>query len=134
MSPLLFSLFINELGPRLNNLGFGIDLGSYNIGGILFADDLVLIGKDKRSLTELLRRTRLFFRDHNLTLSSKKSKVMLVDNDNDKMTFIGSDGMDPISLESVSSFKYLGVPLDFSPSGIFKVTVTYVLWILLTVC
>ena len=63
--------------------------------------------------------TRTFFKNHNLEISSKKSKIMTLDSD-DKITFAGSDDLPPLELDSVCSFKYLGVPINNSPRAMFK--------------
>ena len=53
--PLLFSLFINDLGSELNLSGLGIDLQGINISAISFADDLVIIAKTRNALDSLMR-------------------------------------------------------------------------------
>ena len=60
LSPLLFSLFINQLGQELNSTGLGIDLGPVNVSAIKFADDIVLVGRNKNSLDKLITLTRIY--------------------------------------------------------------------------
>ena len=69
MSPLLFSLFIGNLGRELNSTGLGIDLCNTNISAIFFADDIVVLGKNSDALEVLMHKTRRFFTDHRLTIS-----------------------------------------------------------------
>ena len=64
LSPLLFSLFINNLGLELNSSGLGIDLCSQNVSSIFFADDIVLIGSSRAALDQLMLKTRTFFHSH----------------------------------------------------------------------
>ena len=75
MSPLLFSLYISGIGEELNSSGLGIDLQDVNISAILFADDLVLLGKSRNALDLLMEKTRRFFHRHKLDLSESKSKI-----------------------------------------------------------
>ena len=120
LSPLLFSLFIGNLGHELNSTGLGIDLCTgTNISAIFFADDIVVIGKDSDALDILMRTARKFFAHHHLSISDTKSKVMSFDSSTGKTIFDGSS-LPPLTLDQVVSFKYLGVPLGCSPYSLFK--------------
>ena len=114
LSPLLFSLFINNLGQELNSSGLGIDLGGINISCISFADDLVLIGSSRQNLDKLITKTRKFFRTH-LSISQSKSKIMSFDAANGQTNFHDSTDHSSLTLDQVVVFKYLGVPLRSSP-------------------
>ena len=76
LSPLLFSLFISDLGPLLNSSGLGINLDSINISVILFADDLVILGQSREALDKLMMIAQNFFNSHKLRISVKKSRIM----------------------------------------------------------
>ena len=108
------------LGPELNSLGLGITLDDVNIAAILFADDLVLVGKSKKDLDVLMHRTRVFFKNHQLKISDTKSKIMTFDSSTGQTIFQHSDDLPPLVLDSVSSFKYLGVVVSSSPYSLFK--------------
>ena len=43
LSPMLFSLYVNDLIPELKRSGYGIHVGSLFIGCVLYADDIVLL-------------------------------------------------------------------------------------------
>lgn len=120
LSPLLFSLFMNNLGLELNSSGLGIDLGTTNISAIFFADDIVILGNSRSALNTLMETTRLFFSHHRLELSVSKSKIMSNEAVTGKTTFQGSSKLSPLSLDQVLSFKYLGVPVSCSPYSLFK--------------
>ena len=119
MSPLLFNLFINNLVQQLNCSGLGINLDTVNIAAVVFADDIVLIGKSDEALTKLMEITRSFFKAHRLELSEKKSKVMSYNSTTGHTTFTGPT-LAPISLEEVLCFKYLGIPVCCTPYNLFK--------------
>ena len=120
LSPLLFSLYISSLGQKLNSSGLGINLGPQNISSIFFADDLVIVAKNKDSLNTLLGIARTYFHSHRLQISSTKTKIMTYDAQTDKVSFEGSDVLSPVSFDAVLSFKYLGVPFCSSPYNLFK--------------
>ena len=119
MSPLLFSLFISNLGMDLNSSGLGIDLKGVNVSCVFFADDLVLIGRCDSALSSLMDITRTYCTYHKLKISEKKSKIMAYNATTGKITFKGSQ-QSSISLDEVISFKYLGVPLGCKPYSLFK--------------
>ena len=100
LSPLLFCLFINQLGKELNTSGLGIDLGTVNISALFFADDICLIARDKNTLNKLMDITRIFFKTHKLVLSETKSKVMNYNSQTGKTTFQGNH-LSTLTLESV---------------------------------
>ena len=55
LSPILFSVFINDLLNEVEQIGLGIQLSSgKTVGGMLFADDFVGISDSKESLQKLL--------------------------------------------------------------------------------
>lgn len=107
------------MGPYLNSSGLGINLISQNISCLLFADDLVLVGKTKESLDKLMSMTLGYLSKHRLNLSAKKSKIMKFDASTGTTVFTGPDATS-ISLEQVISFKYLGIELNVSPYSLFK--------------
>ena len=56
MSPLLFSIFISDLGAELNRSGLGVQLDEKTIiSAIFFADDLALISESEENLNKLLK-------------------------------------------------------------------------------
>ena len=55
LSPILFSVFVNDLLKEVKQTGLGIQLSSgKTVGGMLFADDFVGISDSKESLQKLL--------------------------------------------------------------------------------
>ena len=117
LSPLLFALFLNDLGLILNSSGLGIDLENVNIASLFFADDVVIIAMSEEALGVLMNKCTLFFKHHRLEISTKKSKVFAAHSG--QVTFHGDNGSD-IELEAVCSYKYLGIPLNAGPRCFFK--------------
>ena len=55
LSPILFSVFINDLLKKVEQTGLGIQLNSgKTVGGMLFADDFVGISDSKESLQKVI--------------------------------------------------------------------------------
>ena len=63
--------------------------------------------------------TRKFFRNHKLLISETKSKVMSYNATSGKTTFEGFN-LDPLLLEEVLIFKYLGIKINCTPHNLFK--------------
>ena len=63
--------------------------------------------------------TRKFFRTHKLLISESKSKVMSYNATSGKTTFEGFN-IDPLILEEVLFFKYLGIKINCTPHNLFK--------------
>ena len=120
LSPILFAIFLNELGKQLNSTEYGIMIGAIIICAILFADDLVIIGKNSRALEKLMVIVQEYFKDHQLCISENKSKVVSFDASSGTETFTGSNDASPLELEKVLSFKYLGICLNVSPYCLFR--------------
>ena len=116
---MLFSIFINELGSELNLAGCGISLSSLKISSIFFADDIVLVSKDKQGLDKLIMIAKKFCDNHHLQISATKSKIMSHDAATGKVTFnLGNE--DTITLDQALAFKYLGITVSSRPYGLFK--------------
>ena len=115
LSPVLFALYISQVGTDifLSNLGFS--LGNVCISGLLFADDLVLIARSAIGLKSLLKLVKKGFDALKLTINCDKSKVISPE---DHDWIIGDENTgEYLTLEKVSMYKYLGI---WTYSTIFK--------------
>ena len=57
LSPLLFNLYISGIGHMLEKSPLGCKLNQVIISGLLYVDDLILIGNNRAKLEELLHCT-----------------------------------------------------------------------------
>ena len=91
----------------------GIELASHVINCLLFADDILHLGKLEAELQALLNITADFATMQNLKLNSNKSKVMVIGKgiDNNKERSLGSD-----VLKETNEYKYLGIQFSRSLS------------------
>lgn len=119
LSPLLFSIFINDLGQELNLTGCGLTLSALSISSIFFADDIVLVSRDKQGLDKLIMIAKRFCDNHHLQISATKSKIMSHDAATGHISF-NIDNDDTLSLDQVLAFKYLGITVSSKPYGLFK--------------
>ena len=118
LSPVLFNLFINDIG---NN--FNIDdsplLDGLPVSHLLYADDLVLLSTSDMGLQNNIDMVDRFCKDWGLAVNKEKSKIIAFSKSgrSTKNQFRFTIGTD--ELEYVNQYKYLGV--IFSSSGKFSV-------------
>ena len=112
LSPILFSVFVNDLLKEIEQTGLGIQLSSgKTVGGMLFADDFVGISDSKESLQKLLDVVYSYCSKWRLRANVSKNAVMVFSKD----TVNGCWKWGEYSLPIVSSYSYLGI--DFSRNG-----------------
>ena len=107
LSPLLFALYISQIGCDLTSSSVGFDIGGLTISGLLFADDIVLISCSIDGLENLVNIVKCHCDTLKLEISIKKSKIVTPDNINELELF-GDNGEVTLSLSKVLSYKYLG--------------------------
>ena len=76
LSPLLFSLYTEELAARIRNTGYGA--GDSLLGVLIYADDVVLIADKEEILRDMLNVVASFDNEFSLSFNSKKCRVLIV--------------------------------------------------------
>lgn len=107
LSPLLFSLFIDDLQ---SNLGGGVNIDDLNIKILLYADDVVIMSSDAGLLQDMINNLEMYCERWNLIVNLSKSKIMVFRKggrlkNSENWRFKGE------AVEVVRSYKYLGVTL-----------------------
>ena len=78
MSPILFSLFINDIEQSLQtNLLDGISLDQITIFLLLFADDAVIMSDTKQGLQNSLNQLEAYCEKWKLLVNVSKTKVVI---------------------------------------------------------
>ena len=106
LSPLLFALYISDVGNDVTLTQLGFLLGNVCISGLLFADDIVLVARSSAGLKSLLALIKRCFDDLKLTISEDKSQV--ISPDDESWDLLDSSSNVEMSLKQVSLYKYLG--------------------------
>ena len=107
LSPLLFALYISEIGSDLTRSLEGFELGGVTFSGLLFADDIVLISKTFNGLETLLTMVKQRCDDLKLLISPSKSNIVTPD-DVDSLVLLNEQNEVTLSLSKLLSYKYLG--------------------------
>ena len=105
MSPILFSIYIDELLNGLGQSAYGCHIGNMFLGTIAYADDITLLAPTTTSISRLLTICSTFAREYNVLFNPAKSKHLSFDqctNENTRISFENSE------IESVQWFKHLG--------------------------
>ena len=111
ISPILFSMYLNDLATGVKGLNCGIDINGYNCSILLYADDIVLISPDEKSLQKMLDYIRKWCNKWRMGINTEKTQVVHFRRKNTPQTafcFTFGDSL----LEIVPFYKYLGVIFD----------------------
>ena len=76
LSPLLFSVYMDDLSIRLNKLKVGCTIGNILINHLMFADDLVLLSSSTRGLSKLIFECQKYGIECDIIFNPKKSAVL----------------------------------------------------------
>ena len=116
LSPTLFKIFINDLPEYLLHTPNPILLNDKEINCLMYADDVILLSLTEVGLQSKLHKLQSFCNDWCLEVNVSKTKILIFNKAGRliKKEFRLFDQV----LESVSSYRYLGVL--FSASGTFS--------------
>ena len=75
ISPLLFSLYIDELYLLLKESGIGCHVGLTYAGAFGYADDIALVAPSLSSLKQMMKICEQFAESHSITFNPTKTKL-----------------------------------------------------------
>lgn len=120
LSPILFSMFLNDLEHfLLNENNFGLNIFDKSLQDylklvvLLYADDTVLFAENEEELQQLLNKFQIYCSRWKLNVNPEKSKIVIFGDRSRHHNDINFNGQ---PIEIVDSFKYLGVILPKSRS------------------
>jgi len=120
LSPLLFNIFLSELGTRLGEGRKGVQLGNARIPALFYADDIVLIAKNEWEMNEQLTTVVTFMEERGLGLNFAKTKIMRIGqatNDVIQWEIANARGEVKGAVDECKEYKYLGVTLCAGSKG-----------------
>ena len=111
ISPLLFSLYLNDLATGIKSLNCGVDINDVNLAILLYADDIVLIAPNEESLQKMISFVSDWCRKWRMAINTDKTQIVhFRTNRSDRTNYPFHFGGYPLS--TVSHYKYLGVIFD----------------------
>ena len=123
LSPLLFNLYVREIGSTIEKSGLGLRYPVFGEGdqverwervaGLMYADDIVLIAQQEEELQELLTKMGEIAAEYGLSFSERKSKVVRVFEESRQNSWCLGNR----TIEEASEYKYLGVQVKGGQNG-----------------
>ena len=80
LSPVLFTVYMDDLFISLSKSGAGCYIGQQLIGAFGYADDVIPVAPSKRSLNILLETCKAFSSKYRVKYNPQKSKLIVFDN------------------------------------------------------
>ncbi len=111
ISPLLFSIFIDEMVESLLKTKTGVTLGARRLRALLYADDAVLIAGSVDELQVMMGVVDRFCKKWRMALNLRKSEAMVVPAQFKTQEELVPDGIfiRGVPVDLVSKYKYLGI-------------------------
>ena len=79
LSPLLFTIYLEELLVKLEAQGLGCHRNGMFVGAFIYADDITILAPTSTSLNKMLDTCKQYADDVNLTFNANKTKCMYFD-------------------------------------------------------
>ena len=76
LSPLLFTIYVDQLFKQLENCGFGCYIGNLFSGAFGYADDIILLAPKIYSLNKLYDVCKQYGQEYSITFNPNKSKLL----------------------------------------------------------
>ena len=111
LSPLLFSLFINDLPQHINS-SVPISCTNFPSPCLLFADDIVLFSEDQNKLQGMIDSLLCYCTKYHLEINTTKTKILVFGQNPKYVNFQWNINSQP--LEVVGKYKYLGTWLNWN--------------------
>ena len=109
LSPMLFALYIVEIGEDLAASKDGLLLSDIYVSGLLFADDIVLISRTAEGLKRLFRIVKHHCDKLLLEVNTGEGKTEVVSPTDDLWEIFDPEGVVELSLRRVVEYSYLGL-------------------------
>ena len=118
ISPLLFSLYIDELFSLLKQSGLGCDVGLTYAGAFVNADDIALVASSLSSLKQTISICKEFAKFHSIVFNPSKPKLLYFNLD--PLSEVPPIYLNEVQISVVEHEKHLGnyVSTDISDRNI----------------
>ena len=77
LSPLLFSIYVDDLLEKLKDSGIGCHIGHIFVGALGYADDLILLCPTVVGLNKMIKICEEYANEHDILFNGKKSKYLI---------------------------------------------------------
>ena len=111
ISPLLFSLYLNDLATGIKSLNCGVEINDITLAILLYADDIALIAPDESSLQKMLSFVNDWCKRWRMAINADKTQIVHFRSPRSSRTNYQFK-LGVHALSTVSQYKYLGVIFD----------------------
>ena len=77
LSPLLFSIYVDDLLIELKKSGLGCHIGNRFFGALGYADDIVIFCPTKNALKKMIKICENYALEHDILFNGKKSQLLI---------------------------------------------------------
>src|SRR5688572_5084965 len=105
ISPLLFNLYSEFMIREAMEEMEGINFGRFNITGLRYADDAVLVSDKKKKLQKMIDKLNDTWKVDGMDVNVRKTRVMVVGEDETESGPQACITLDNVPLEDVTRFK-----------------------------
>ena len=115
LSPKLFSIYVEDIIPRIESVKMGIKIGNLSLDVMLYADDIIIVSNSKEGMQKQLEVVTNFGLENYIKYNpdktvfmvfnhciSKQAKDRILDNVNEPIT------LDGVEIKRVDQMRYLG--------------------------
>ena len=108
MSPILFSVYLDDLLSRLKNSGYGCCIDGTFLGAFAYADDLILLAPTLFATRCMLDVCETYAEDFNIMFNAQKSKLIVCSKARNDYVDIPNVSFMNGTIERVNQDKHLG--------------------------
>ena len=113
LSPLLFSLYINDLVTHLENEGVaGVELPDIMLCAMFYADDLILLAENEHDLKLQMKALGNYTNRWDMEINSCKRKVMVFNYPKKRKEGDILDKINNHNIHITNSYKYFGIIIN----------------------
>ena len=77
LSPVLFSIYLDQLVAQLRHLGMGCYMNGLFTGVFIYADDITLLAPSRASMVIMLEKCESFALTHDILFNASTTKYMI---------------------------------------------------------
>ena len=119
LSPILYTIYADELLIRLSRTGMGCHVGHMFAGALCYADDMVLLCPSIKGLQMMINICRDFGVEYDVKYNDKKTVCMCFDNGKNMEDF--KVLLNEKVLQCVESTKHLGITVTYNLSDSLEI-------------
>ena len=116
LSPILFTVYVDELIKKLHDSGIGCYIGHWFMGVFVYADDIILLAPTSTALKRLLKICDDFSEEYKVKFNPDKCKYMVFNSDVNVTDGVNFISFNDTNIKSSETEVHLGNKIGLSAS------------------